>query len=117
MPPKLKSDDGRNMVIRPLAYCRERDIAAYAEMRQFPIIPCNLCGSQEHLQRKQVRRMLDDWDKQYPGRSDHIFGALQNVHPSQLLDTKRFDFAGLDGGALSAGWLMRDRIGSEDTQE
>jgi tRNA 2-thiocytidine biosynthesis protein TtcA len=106
MPPKLKSDDGRNVVIRPLAYCRETDIAAYAQMRQFPIIPCNLCGSQEQLQRKQVRRMLDEWEKQNPGRIENIFGALQNVAPSQLADAALFDFAALDGGGAAAGWLM-----------
>ena len=107
MPPKLKSDDGRNIVIRPLAYVREQDIIAYAQMRQFPIIPCNLCGSQEQLQRKQVRRMLDEWEKQQPGRVENIFGALQNVAPSQLADARLFDFAGLDGDGPAAGWLMR----------
>lgn len=107
MPPKLKSDDGRNIVIRPLAYVREQDIVAYAQLRQFPIIPCNLCGSQEQLQRKQVRRMLDEWEKQQPGRVENIFGALQNVAPSQLADATLFDFAGLDGGGSAANWLMR----------
>jgi tRNA 2-thiocytidine biosynthesis protein TtcA len=107
MPPKLRSDDGRNVVIRPLAYCREQDIAAYAALRQFPIIPCNLCGSQEQLQRRQVRRMLDEWEKQQPGRVENIFGALQNVAPSQLADPKLFDFAALDGGGAAAGWLMQ----------
>lgn len=106
MPPKLKSDDGRNVVIRPLAYCRESDIAAYAQLRQFPIIPCNLCGSQEQLQRKQVRRMLDEWEKSHPGRTENIFGALRNVAPSQLADPELFDFAGLDGGGDAAGWLI-----------
>jgi len=114
MPPKLKSDDGRNIVIRPLAYCREDDIAAYAALRQFPIIPCNLCGSQEQLQRKQVRRMLDEWEKQQPGRVENIFGALQNVAPSQLADPKLFDFGGLDGGGEAGGWLMQNR--NEDQQ-
>jgi tRNA 2-thiocytidine biosynthesis protein TtcA len=109
MPPKLKSDDGRNIVIRPLAYCREADIAAYAELRRFPIIPCNLCGSQEQLQRKQVRRMLDEWEKQQPGRVENIFGALQNVAPSQLADAGLFDFAGLDGGGPAGDWLMPGR--------
>jgi tRNA 2-thiocytidine biosynthesis protein TtcA len=112
MPPKLRSDDGRNVVIRPLAYCREQDIATYAALRQFPIIPCNLCGSQEQLQRKQVRRMLDEWERQQPGRVENIFGALQNVAPSQLADPKLFDFAGLDGGSVSGGWLIQNR--SED---
>ncbi|WP_036516836.1 tRNA 2-thiocytidine(32) synthetase TtcA [Nevskia soli] len=111
MPPKLLSDDGRNIVIRPLAYVREQDIVAYAAMRQFPIIPCNLCGSQEQLQRKQIRRMLDEWEKQSPGRIENIFGALQNVAPSQLADAKLFDFGGLDGGAEAGGWLMQNRAG------
>ncbi len=100
------------VVIRPLAYCREQDIATYAALRQFPIIPCNLCGSQEQLQRKQVRRMLDEWERQQPGRVENIFGALQNVAPSQLADPKLFDFAGLDGGSVSGGWLIQNR--SED---
>ncbi len=112
MPPKLKSDDGRNVVIRPLAYVREQDIVAYAALRQFPIIPCNLCGSQEQLQRKQIRRMLDEWEKQSPGRIENIFGALQNVAPSQLADPKLFDFSALDGGGEADGWLMQSK--SED---
>ncbi|MDR3414831.1 MAG: tRNA 2-thiocytidine(32) synthetase TtcA [Nevskia sp.] len=116
MPPKLKSDDGRNIVIRPLSYCREQDIAAYAELRGFPIIPCNLCGSQEQLQRKQIRRMLDEWERQQPGRVEHIFGALRNVAPSQLADTGLFDFAGLDGGADAVDWLMPDRGGEPGPQ-
>jgi tRNA 2-thiocytidine biosynthesis protein TtcA len=86
MPPKLRSDDGRHVVIRPLAYCREGDIAAYARERAFPIIPCNLCGSQENLQRKAIGRMLADWDAQHPGRCESIFRALGNVMPSQLAD-------------------------------
>jgi tRNA 2-thiocytidine biosynthesis protein TtcA len=95
MPPKLRADDGRNVVIRPLAYCTERDLARYAEIRQFPIIPCNLCGSQPNLQRQQVKHMLADWERQHPGRTNLIFGALQNVAPSQLADQQLFDFAGL----------------------
>jgi tRNA 2-thiocytidine biosynthesis protein TtcA len=95
MPPKLRSDDGANIVIRPLAYCRERDIAEYAGQKGFPIIPCNLCGSQEHLQRKQVRRMMAQWEREHPARIAQIFAALQNVAPSQLADPKLFDFAGL----------------------
>ncbi len=106
MPPKLRSDDGRNVLIRPLAYCREDDIAAYAEHKQFPIIPCNLCGSQEHLQRKQVRKMMDQWEQEYPGRSETIFKALRNIAPSQLADASLFDFAGLDGGDAPQNWLM-----------
>lgn len=110
MPPKLRSDDGRHVVIRPLAYCKESDIAEYAEHKQFPIIPCNLCGSQENLQRKAVGRMLQEWERQYPGRSETMFRALGNVAPSQLADRKLFDFASLGSreGALRAdvhGWL------------
>ena len=109
MPPKLLSDDGRNVVIRPLSYCRESDIAAYATAREFPIIPCNLCGSQEHLQRKQVRRMMDAWEAEHPGRSETIFKALSNVAPSQLADRTLFDFATLGGDrAMPTSWLMPD---------
>jgi len=103
MPPKLRSDDGRHVVIRPLAYCREGEIAEYAALREFPIIPCNLCGSQENLQRKQVRRMLDEWEREYPGRSETMFRALGNVAPSQLADRGLFDFAGLGAGERAAG--------------
>jgi tRNA 2-thiocytidine biosynthesis protein TtcA len=95
MPPKLVSDDGRNMVIRPLAYCREIDLEAWAEARAFPIIPCNLCGSQPNLQRQQVKQMLRDWDKRFPGRIETMFRSLGNVVPSHLLDGRLFDFAGL----------------------
>ena len=95
MPPKLKSDDGRHVVIRPLAYCRESDIADYAHARQFPIIPCNLCGTQENLQRQEIKGMLTDWERQYPGRTETIFRALGNVAPSHLLDQNLFDFQGL----------------------
>jgi tRNA 2-thiocytidine biosynthesis protein TtcA len=93
MPPKLASDDGRNVVIRPLAYVRERDLARYAEAMAFPIIPCNLCGSQEHLQRKQVTAMLREWEKKHVGRLDSIFSALSTVTRSHLLDRQLFDFA------------------------
>ncbi|NMQ18182.1 tRNA 2-thiocytidine(32) synthetase TtcA [Candidatus Competibacter phosphatis] len=107
MPPKLLSDDGRHVVIRPLAYCRERDLAAYAEARQFPIIPCNLCGSQPNLQRQAIKAMLRQWEKQFPGRIENLFAALRNVVPSHLADTGLFDFAGL--GARNGGrvpeWL------------
>ena len=95
MPPKLQSDDGKHIVIRPLAYCREDEIADYAAQRAFPIIPCNLCGSQENLQRKQVRRMIAQWEREQPGRSDIMFRALGNAAPSQLADTRLFDFATL----------------------
>lgn len=92
MPPKLKSDDGRNIVIRPMAYCREKDIARYAEYKEFPIIPCNLCGSQENMQRKKIKAMFQEWDKQHPGRLENMFRAIQNVVPSHLADTTRYDF-------------------------
>jgi tRNA 2-thiocytidine biosynthesis protein TtcA len=92
MPPKLLSDDGRNTVIRPLAYAKESDIAEYAELKSFPIIPCNLCGSQENLQRKQVKAMLSKWEQQFPGRLQSIFSALSNVTPSHLLDSQLFPF-------------------------
>jgi len=96
MPPKLLSDDKKNIVIRPLAYCREKDIARFAAFKNFPIIPCNLCGSQENLQRQAMKSMLKSWDKQYPGRLETIFASLQNVAPSQLADTRLFDFFGLE---------------------
>ena len=92
MPPKLVSDDGGHIVIRPLAYVAEKDLIRWAAQRQFPIIPCTLCGSQENLQRKQIGNMLRDWEKQYPGRIESMFTALQNVVPSHLMDTKRHDF-------------------------
>jgi tRNA 2-thiocytidine biosynthesis protein TtcA len=95
MPPKLLADDKKNIVIRPLAYCRESDLQALAELKQFPIIPCNLCGSQDGLQRQVIKTMLLDWERQYPGRIDSIFNALRDVSPSQLADTDLFDFAGL----------------------
>jgi tRNA 2-thiocytidine biosynthesis protein TtcA len=101
MAPKLRSDDGKHVVIRPLAYCAEDDLAAYAAWRRFPIIPCSLCGAQENLQRKVVRRMLDDWERQHPGRLETIFRALGHVVPAQLLDRELFDFADL--GARSGG--------------
>ncbi|MBK8510235.1 MAG: tRNA 2-thiocytidine(32) synthetase TtcA [Candidatus Competibacteraceae bacterium] len=107
MPPKLLSDDGRHVVIRPLAYCRERDLEAYAELRQFPIIPCNLCGSQDNLQRQAIKQMLRQWERQFPGRVDNIFAALQNVAPSHLADPALFDFAGLGArnGGRAPDWL------------
>ena len=95
MPPKLKSDDGRNILIRPLAYVEEKDIIKYARMRDFPIIPCNLCGSQANLQRAVINEQLRQWDKEFPKRLHSIFGALQNVAPSQLLDRELFDFESL----------------------
>lgn len=95
MPPKLLSNDQRNVVIRPLAYCKESDIAEYAVHREFPIIPCNLCGSQDNLQRQVVKAMLQEWEKRTPGRTEVMFRALQNAAPSQLLDRTLFDFASL----------------------
>jgi tRNA 2-thiocytidine biosynthesis protein TtcA len=95
MPAKLRSDDGRNILIRPLAYCAESDIAEYAAQQRFPIMPCNLCGSQENLQRKTIKAMLTEWERKHPGRIDSIFRAIGNVAPSQLTDPKLFDFAGL----------------------
>ncbi len=95
MPPKLLSDDGRNVVIRPLAYCSEADIEAYARLKEFPIIPCNLCGSQENLQRQVVKEMLQEWERKSPGRTEIMFRALQNVVPSQLADRNLFDFTSL----------------------
>lgn len=95
MPPKLLSDDGRHVVIRPLAYCSERDIEHYATAKQFPIIPCQLCGSQDNLQRAQIKQMLKTWEQDYPGRIENLFHSLQNVSPSHLADTQLFDFASL----------------------
>ncbi|MCF8006800.1 MAG: tRNA 2-thiocytidine(32) synthetase TtcA [Methylovulum sp.] len=95
MPPKLLSDDKKNIVIRPLAYCREKDIQRYSSFRDFPIIPCNLCGSQLNLQRQAMKMMLNAWDKQFPGRLETIFTSLQNVAPSHTLDTRLFDFSEL----------------------
>ena len=105
MPPKLVSDDGRHTVIRPLAYVPEADLIEYADWKQFPIIPCDLCGSQEDLKRKEVTRMLQEWDKKYPGRAWNIFKALGNVTPSHLMDPQLFDFVGLkpDGKANLLG--------------
>ena len=99
MPPKLRSDDGRNVLIRPLAYCAEDDIAEYAQQQGFPIMPCNLCGSQENLQRKTIKAMLGEWEKKFPGRTETIFRAIGNVAPSQLADRNLFDFAGLGADA------------------
>lgn len=92
MPPKLRSDDQRNVVIRPLAYCREKDLIRFAEHRQFPIIPCNLCGSQENLQRQNIKAMLQGWERQQPGRIESIFRSTQHISPSQLADKQLFDF-------------------------
>lgn len=98
MPPKLVSDDGRNIVIRPLAYCKEKDLAEYAEIENFPIIPCNLCGSQKNMQRQAVKEMLQQWDKKFPGRLETMFTALQNIQPSHLADPRLYNFAELKAG-------------------
>src|SRR5512144_3074912 len=95
MPPKLKSDDGRNILIRPLYYCREKDIARWAAAREYPIIPCNLCGSQENLQRRVIKDMLTQWDKAEPGRVENIARSIAHISPSQMADPNLFDFAGL----------------------
>ena len=92
MPPKLLSDDKQNIVIRPLAYCKESDIERYAAQKDFPIIPCNLCGSQENLQRVEIKKMLREWEREFPGRTETIFKSLNNVSPSQLADRELFDF-------------------------
>lgn len=120
MPPKLLSDDGRHVVIRPLAYVREDDISAYAEAKQFPIIPCNLCGSQENLQRKQVKKMMDAWERESPGRIETIARALGDIRPSQLSDPKLFDFLALgrhgDGALPDAhAWLAGEPHASDET--
>jgi len=96
MPPKLLSDDKTNIVIRPLSYSREIDIERYAQWQQFPIIPCNLCGSQENMQRQVIKEMLQNWDKQHPGRIENIFRSLQNISPSQLADNELFNFKDLE---------------------
>lgn len=101
MPPKLQSDDGKHIVIRPLAYVREADMERYAQYRQFPIIPCDLCGSQENLQRKQIKAMLREWERKYPGRVENIFSSLSTVVPSHLLDRELFGFAGLKATGIA----------------
>ena len=95
MPPKLRSDDGEHVLIRPLAYCAEPEIERYANERNYPIIPCNLCGSQENLQRQNIKQMIRDWERQYPGRTETMFKALAQTAPSHLLDASLFDFASL----------------------
>jgi tRNA 2-thiocytidine biosynthesis protein TtcA len=92
MPAKLKSDNGKHIVIRPLSYSREKDIAEFAQLKNYPIIPCNLCGSQDNLQRVQMKNMLNQWDREFPGRVETIFNGLKNIKPSQLLDRQLFDF-------------------------
>ncbi len=124
MPPKLRSNDGKNVVIRPLAYCKEKDIENYALQKQFPIIPCDLCGSQPNLQRQNIKQMLQQWDKTNPGRVESIFTALTNVKPSQLADRNLFDFASLQvdrgqavpGGDTGEEILMNESRGKEFLQ-
>jgi len=106
MPPKLLSDDKKHILIRPLSYCREKDISHFARHKAFPVIPCNLCGSQDNLQRVAIKNLLAGWDKQYPGRLETIFTGLQNIVPSQLCDTQEFDFLSLDGLRENAGVPM-----------
>jgi tRNA 2-thiocytidine biosynthesis protein TtcA len=110
MPPKLQSDDGKHIVIRPLAYVKEADTERYAAVKEFPIIPCDLCGSQENLQRKQLKAMLRDWEKKFPGRVENIFSALSTVAPSHLMDRKLFGFEQLqvDGVAMADGDIAFD---------
>ncbi|MGD8592406.1 MAG: tRNA 2-thiocytidine(32) synthetase TtcA [Gammaproteobacteria bacterium] len=124
MPAKLLTDDGVHTVIRPLAYCAEKDIARYSRAMEFPIIPCNLCGSQQNLQRKHIKTMLHDWEKQYPGRTEIIFQALQNITPSHLLDDKLFDFKNLsqklpakDGDTVFDEMVLNDPILDSETIE
>ncbi|MEX2365301.1 MAG: tRNA 2-thiocytidine(32) synthetase TtcA, partial [Pseudohongiellaceae bacterium] len=97
MPPKLLSDDKKHIVIRPLAYCRESEIEAFAALRQFPIIPCNLCGTQDNMQRQEIKKMLNEWGRRFPGRLDILFKSITNVAPSHLADNNLFDFASLEG--------------------
>ena len=109
MPPKLVTDKGDHVVIRPLAYCAEKDIASFARTLKFPIIPCNLCGAQENLQRQNIKEMLTAWERQYPGRSQSIFTAMQNVKSSHLMDSKLFDFKGINvGDAVDEGDVAFD---------
>lgn len=119
MPPKLRSDDGNHVVIRPLAYCREKDIARYAALRGYPIIPCNLCGSQEHLQRKAIKNMLCEWERSHPGRIASIFRSLSHVAPSQLSDRALFDFDALDQNDAhsSLQWLPEGKVRSEHAED
>jgi tRNA 2-thiocytidine biosynthesis protein TtcA len=117
MAPKLQSEDGAHIVIRPLAYCAEEDLAAYAQALAFPIMPCNLCGSQETLQRKAIKAMLAEWERRTPGRIDNVFRGLTDVRPAQLADRRLFDFAGLgarEGAALDAtAWLAGEAPAAE----
>lgn len=119
MPPKLVSDDGQHVVIRPLAYCKEADIARFADIKGFPIIPCNLCGSQENLQRKMIKEMLQGWEKRYPGRIESMFRSVQNIVPSHLMDHELFDFKSVskDSGIIAGGDTAFDHEDVADEQE
>lgn len=115
MPPKLVSDDGQHIVIRPLAYCKEKDLAAYAEIADFPIIPCNLCGSQKNLQRQAIKEMMQQWDKKFPGRLETMFRSIQNIQLSHLADTSRYDFFNLK--AQDQPFIDGDTAFDEETFE
>lgn len=117
MPPKLLSDDKQNIVIRPLAYCKEDDLQAYSDLKTFPIIPCNLCGSQQNLQRQVIKQMLQDWEKQHPGRIETIFSSIKNVAPSQLADTDLFDFKNLQLERAEPAAPLFERIKAINIQE
>ncbi len=126
MPPKLVSDDGKHVVIRPLAYSKEKDLIRYADWKAFPIIPCNLCGSQENLQRKAIKQMLNDWDRRFPGRIETMFNAIQNITPSHLMDHALFDFKSINSnsGIIDGGDIGFDKpeipllpIASQDDDE
>ncbi|GMU44678.1 MAG: tRNA 2-thiocytidine(32) synthetase TtcA [Xanthomonadales bacterium] len=120
MPPKLRSDDGRHILIRPLAYVAEEDLSTYASLKGFPIIPCNLCGSQQTLQRKVIKQMLADWERSQPGRIDNIFRSLMNIRPSQLADRTLFDFMSLGtrgGGADAHAWLSGQTAAEQDSAD
>ncbi len=109
MPPKLLTDDRRHIVIRPLAYCAEKELARYARYQEFPLIPCTLCGSQANLQRSQIKQMLQDWEKQWPGRTETMFRSLQNIAPSQLADSALFDFEQLESSRIESSRIESSR--------
>jgi len=114
MPPKLLSDDKKHIVIRPLAYCKEEEIAKFADLKQFPIIPCNLCGTQENMQRQEIKKMLNEWNRQFPGRLEVLFKSIGNVAPSHLLDTELFDFHSLEAQREEARNAADDNAGTSD---
>ena len=107
MPPKYRTDSGKHVVIRPLAFCKEKDIEKYAEIQNYPIIPCNLCGSQDGMQRQIIKQMLVDWDEKDPGRVDKIFKSMRNISPSHMLDTKLFDFEKLESNIISDSYEIK----------